>query len=50
MKELGFNDEQLNEIVSIFSEIDFKILLITVTVSVIHVNIKLKIIFLLNKN
>ena len=37
MKELGFTEDQLNELFIMFSEIDFKILFLTFFVSVIHV-------------
>jgi hypothetical protein len=38
MKELGFNDAQLSELTSLFTDTDFSLILLTFLVSLFHVN------------
>lgn len=38
IKELGINDDQLKEVISLFTETNFYLLMLTFAVSVFHVN------------
>ena len=37
MKELGFNDAQLNELTSMFTDTDLYLIFLTLAVSILHV-------------